>query len=142
MFYLAFRVRVVVGYQLSTGPPMVLWWRNSMDASDTRKKSTLVACPKKKEMNEQQPLGNAPCCISNSNSMDFEDNNNNKKKTTREQGLEYSSTKILLVSKAWISASENTLVGVSQRMSTFWESVSQAYNAFKQQHKEYMQCQM
>ena len=64
-----------------------------------------------------------------------------KKKTVRERGAEYSSTEILLLSKAWISASENALVGVSQRLSTFWESVSKAYNTLKEQHEEYMQRQ-
>jgi hypothetical protein len=64
-----------------------------------------------------------------------------RKKTVRERGAEYSSTEILLLSKAWISASENALVGVSQRLSTFWESVSKAYNTLKEQHEEYMQRQ-
>jgi hypothetical protein len=34
--------------------------------------------------------------------------------------------------------SENSLVGVHQKMNTFWESVLQRYNVFKQQHDDYM----
>jgi hypothetical protein len=34
--------------------------------------------------------------------------------------------KILLLSKAWVSASENTLVSMNQRISTFWVSLLQA----------------
>jgi hypothetical protein len=64
-----------------------------------------------------------------------------KKSGPRERGVEYLATEIRLLSKAW-TASENTLVGVSQRMTTFWESVVQAYSALKQQHEEYMQRQM
>ncbi len=48
---------------------------------------------------------------------------------------------ILLLSKAWISASENTLTGVSQKLTTFWDSVFKAYNTLKQQPDEYMQRQ-
>jgi hypothetical protein len=88
---------------------------------------------KKKPAGEQQGAENL-------NSIDVEDNNN-KKKSTRERGAEYSATEILLLSKAWISASENTLVGVNQKISTFWESVLQAYNTFKVQHEDYMQRQ-
>ncbi len=33
------------------------------------------------------------------------------------------------------------MVGVNQKISTFWESVLQAYNTFKVQHEEYMQHQ-
>lgn len=64
-----------------------------------------------------------------------------KKKASREQGMEYSSTEILLLSKAWISASENTLTGVSQKITTFWDSVLKAYNVFKEQHEQYLQRQ-
>jgi hypothetical protein len=60
-------------------------------------------------------------------------------KTVREQGVEYSSAEILLLSKAWISASENTLTGVSQKMTIFWDSVLKAYNALKEQREEYLQ---
>jgi len=69
--------------------------------------------------------------------MDVEE----KKKPVRERGLEYNAVEILLLSKAWISASENAIVGVSQRLSTFWESVSRAYNTLKEQHEQYMQRQ-
>jgi hypothetical protein len=48
---------------------------------------------------------------------------------------------ILLLCKAWISASENTLTGISQKLTTFWDSVFKAYNTLKQQHDEYMQRQ-
>ncbi len=41
-----------------------------------------------------------------------------KKKVTREHGLEYLATEILLLSKAWISASENKLTGVHQKINT------------------------
>jgi hypothetical protein len=47
----------------------------------------------------------------------------------------------LLLSKAWISASENILFGVNQKISTFGESVLQAYNTFKVQHEDYIQRQ-
>jgi hypothetical protein len=50
--------------------------------------------------------------------------------------MEYFSTEILLLSKAWISASENTLTGVSQKITTFWD-----YNIFKEQHEQYLQRQ-
>jgi hypothetical protein len=55
-----------------------------------------------------------------------------------ECGVEYSATEILLLSKAWISASENTITGVHQKINTFWDSVLQSYNIFKQQHDDYM----
>jgi hypothetical protein len=61
-----------------------------------------------------------------------------KEKKKKERGVEYSATEILLLSKAWISASENTLTGVHQKMNTFWDSVLQSYNIFKQQHDDYM----
>jgi hypothetical protein len=64
-----------------------------------------------------------------------------KKKATKEQGAEYTAVEILLLSKAWISASENTLTGVSQKLTTFWDSVFKAYNTLKQQHEQYMQWQ-
>jgi hypothetical protein len=41
-----------------------------------------------------------------------------KKKVTREHGLAYLATEILLLSKAWISASENKLTGVHQKINT------------------------
>jgi hypothetical protein len=50
-----------------------------------------------------------------------------KKKATRECGLEYLATEILLLSTAWISVSENTLTGVNQKINTFWESVLKSY---------------
>jgi hypothetical protein len=64
---------------------------------------------------------------------------NEKKKATRECGLEYSATEILLLSKAWISASENMLTGAHQKINTFWDSVLKSYNVLKEQHKQYMQ---
>jgi hypothetical protein len=64
-----------------------------------------------------------------------------KKKMNKERGAEYTAVGILLLSKAWISASENTLMGVSQKLTTFWDSVFKAYNTLKQQHDEYMQQQ-
>jgi hypothetical protein len=64
-----------------------------------------------------------------------------KKKMNKERGAEYTAGEILLLSKAWISASENTLMGVSQKLTTFWDSVFKAYNTLKQQHDEYMQRQ-
>jgi hypothetical protein len=64
-----------------------------------------------------------------------------KKKMNKERGAEYTAVEILLLSKAWISASENTLMGVSQKLTTFWDSVFKEYNTFKQQHDEYMQRQ-
>ncbi len=48
---------------------------------------------------------------------------NEKKKATREHGLEYLATEILLLSKAWISASENMLTGFNQKINTFWALV-------------------
>jgi hypothetical protein len=62
-----------------------------------------------------------------------------KKKATRERGLEYSATEILLLSKAWISASENMLTGVHQKINTFWDSVLKSYTVLKEQHDQYMQ---
>jgi hypothetical protein len=59
----------------------------------------------------------------------------------KEQGAEYTAVEILLLSKAWISALENTLTGVSQKLTTFWDLVFKAYNTLKQQHDEYMQRQ-
>jgi hypothetical protein len=98
--------------------------------------------PSSRLTNSNNKNGNttAPHWLSKSNSIDVEDNNN-KKQTTREQGAEYSATEILLLSKAWISASENTLVGVNQKISTFWESVLHSYNTLKQQQEDYMQRQ-
>lgn len=68
-------------------------------------------------------------------------NVNPQTKATKERGAEYTAIEILLLSKAWISASENTLTGVSQKITTFWDSVFKAYNTLKQQHEEYMQWQ-
>jgi hypothetical protein len=62
-----------------------------------------------------------------------------KKKATRERGLEYSATEILLLSKAWISASENMLTEVHQKINTFWDSVLKSYTVLKEQHEQYMQ---
>jgi hypothetical protein len=61
-----------------------------------------------------------------------------EEKKKKERGVEYSATEILLLSKAWISASENTITGVHQKMNTFWDSVLHSYNIFKQQHDDYM----
>ncbi len=44
--------------------------------------------------------------------------------------------KTFLLSKAWISASENSIVGVHKKMKTFWDSVLQYSNVFKRQHDE------
>jgi hypothetical protein len=68
-------------------------------------------------------------------------NVNPQTKATKERGAEYTAIEILLLSKAWISASENSLTGVSQKITTFWDSVFKAYNTLKQQHEEYMQWQ-
>jgi hypothetical protein len=62
-----------------------------------------------------------------------------RKKATREHGLEYSATEILLLVKAWISASENMLTGVNQKINTFFDSVLKSYNMLKEQHEQYMQ---
>jgi hypothetical protein len=62
-----------------------------------------------------------------------------KKKATRERGLEYSAMEILLLSKAWISASENMLTGAHQKINTLWDSVLKSYNVLKEQHEQYMQ---
>jgi len=60
----------------------------------------------------------------------------NEDKKKKEQGAEYSATENLLLSKAWISASENSIVGVHKKMKTFWDSVLQYSNVFKRQHDE------
>lgn len=62
-----------------------------------------------------------------------------EEKKKKERGVEYSATEILLLSKAWIAASENTITGVHQKLNTFWDSVLQSYNVFKKQHEEYME---
>ncbi len=41
------------------------------------------------------------------------------KKKNKERGAEYTYVEILLLSKAWIPASENTVAGVSQKLTTF-----------------------
>jgi hypothetical protein len=70
--------------------------------------------------------------------MDVTNKKVDEEKKKKERGVEYSATEVLLLSKAWILASENSLVGVHQKMNTFWESVLQRYNVFKQQHDDYM----
>jgi hypothetical protein len=65
-----------------------------------------------------------------------------KKPATREKkerGPEFCSTEILLLCKAWISASEDAVVGVNQKLKTFWSKIEDAYNVFKQQHDSYME---
>ena len=62
-----------------------------------------------------------------------------KKKATRERGLEYSATEILVLSRSWISASENMLTGINRKINTFWDSVLKSYNVLKEQHEQYMQ---
>jgi len=62
-------------------------------------------------------------------------------KGSRDQGLKYSATENLLLSKAWVSASENALTGAYQKVNTFWESVLKAYNVLKDQHDEYQERQ-
>jgi hypothetical protein len=57
----------------------------------------------------------------------------------KERGPEFCSTEILLLCKAWISASEDAVVGVNQKLKTFWSKVEDAYNVFKQQHDSYME---
>jgi hypothetical protein len=49
-----------------------------------------------------------------------------EEKKKKERGVEYSATEILLLSKAWISALENTITGVHQKINTFWDSVLQS----------------
>ena len=57
----------------------------------------------------------------------------------KERRPEFCSTEILLLCKAWISASEDAVVGVNQKLKTFWSKVEDAYNVFKQQHDSYME---
>lgn len=61
-----------------------------------------------------------------------------EEKMKKERGAEYSTTEILLLSKAWISASEDAIIGINQKINTFWDSVHQRYNKFKLQQEEYM----
>lgn len=71
-----------------------------------------------------------PMHVTKSAKMDDE------KKTVPRRGLEYSenlATEILLLSKAWVSASKNTLTGVNQNMNIFWNMVFKSYNVQKEQ---------
>ena len=57
--------------------------------------------------------------------------------SNRKKGADYSSTELLLLSRAYIAVSEDSIVGAAQRRNTFWHEVGNRYELFRQQHEAY-----
>ena len=53
------------------------------------------------------------------------------------KGKDYSCAELLLLSRAFIAASENSVVGTSQKGETFWVEVEMKYAIFKKEHEVY-----
>jgi hypothetical protein len=50
---------------------------------------------------------------------------------------EYSARELLILSQAYIKASENSIEGAARRLSKFWDDVSDNYHELKKQQEEY-----
>jgi hypothetical protein len=76
-------------------------------------------------------------CARHANEQDTENSETRQTTKPTNRTAEYSAKELLILSQAYIKASENSVEGAARRLSKFWDDVSDNYRELKKQQEEY-----